>query len=295
MHLCYNSIYIHTYTYIHTHIPGAHRQQNISLSDRLDLPDSDSDSDSKHTRHMQMIRLFLCCIILCTAFGQELSDGTTDDTSQPISIPPPELNKVTSCYSSRELTKGLCKVDADCADVSERCFTQVCIAKHTIEKTAYKASTVDTIIENWPPLNPKNKMPLMDSCIEIGTKSTAGCYISRYVDWPPGTNTHLRTTDNAGFRGGCSDGFYEMDTSQQLPEGCMEHPDGTRTITCFCSNENDCNMGWMGEYLQRDELVDPIEGTNNSTSTNSTASNDGSILNPAYTYYLLLLSMLLIL
>ena len=198
--------------------------------------------------------LLLCLIIQSSS--SQLSDGSNDDTA--INLPPPKLNMIESCYSSRLLTKGLCAVDADCADDSERCYTQVCIAKHTIQKTAYKASTIDTIIGDWPPLNPNNKMPIMDTCTDktlFGNEYTAGCYITRYIDWPPGTNTHLRTTDNAGFRGGCSNGYYEMDKTQRLPEGCVKHDDGTRTLTCFCSNENDCNMAWKGTYLQQDYVL----------------------------------------
>jgi hypothetical protein len=158
----------------------------------------------------------------------------------------PELLKVESCYSTKPITKGLCKVDSDCADDTERCYTQVCVAKHTVEKTSYRTGTIDTIIEKWPPLNLKNKMPLMELC---EPEESAGCYITRYIDWPPGTNTHLRTTDNAGYRGGCSHGYYEMDPNLRLKEGCELHRDGTRTISCFCSTEDDCNMAWQGTYL----------------------------------------------
>ena len=160
----------------------------------------------------------------------------------------PTLNKVTSCYSTVQLVKGLCETDVDCADDSELCYTQVCIARHTVQKTSYKAGTIDTIIEKWPPLNKNNQKPLMENC---EGEDTAGCYITRYIDWPPGTNTHLRTTDNAGYRGGCSYGYYEMDKDLRLPEGCMLHDDGTRTITCFCSSEDDCNMAWQGADLEQ--------------------------------------------
>ena len=64
----------------------------------------------------------------------------------------PSPNTVLSCYSTKLITKGLCRVDGDCADETEKCYRQVCIAKHTLEKTSYRTGMVDTIIEKWPPL-----------------------------------------------------------------------------------------------------------------------------------------------
>lgn len=207
---------------------------------------------------MILLSLFFALFIVAGTKGQ-FSDDTNDDTA----LPKAPLNIVTSCYSSVKITKGLCATDEDCADDSERCYTQVCVAKHTVEKTAYRQGTIDTIIEQWPPLNKFNKMPLMDIC---APEHTAGCYITRYIDWPPGTNTHLRTTDNAGFRGGCSDGYYEMDRGIRLPIGCIVHQDGTRTISCFCIDEDDCNRQWTGKYLEQPELV-MVEVTVNITNT----------------------------
>jgi len=219
--------------------------------------------------YKKMSHLFLTTLLVPILFATAQFDATPGGV--------PELNKVESCYSTKELVKGLCKVDADCADDTERCYTQVCIAKHTVQKTSYRAGTIDTIIAKWPPLNANNKMPLMELC---EPEYSAGCYITRYIDWPPGTNTHLRTTDNAGFRGGCTKGYYEMDSQLRLPEGCMVHLDGTRTISCFCSNEDDCNMAWQGTYLEMGEAY--------KAGTNSSDPNGGAALRGSFGSFLLL-------
>jgi hypothetical protein len=204
---------------------------------------------------MRQLSAFFICLVLGAgttqlAWAQDFEDGL------------PKPNTVLSCYSTKPITKGLCNADGDCADDTEKCFRQVCIAKHTLEKTSYRTGMVDTIIEKWPPLNEFNDMPLMQDC---EPEMSYGCYITRYVDWPPGTNTHLASTDNAGFRGGCSNGYYEMDSNLRLEEGCMLHTDGTRTISCFCSDRDDCNMAWKGESLRGEGYEN--EGANASSTT----------------------------
>ena len=79
---------------------------------------------------MILLSLFFAMFIVAGTKGQ-FSDDTNDDTA----LPKAPLNIVASCYSSVEITKGLCATDEDCADDSERCYTQVCVAKHTVEKT----------------------------------------------------------------------------------------------------------------------------------------------------------------
>ena len=209
-----------------------------------------------------------------------ISGAWSQDFESSLPIP----DKVTSCYSTEPITKGLCKVDDDCADESEKCFRQACVARHTIEKTQYRTGLVDTIIEKWPPLNPNNGYPLMQNCKR---EASHGCYITRYIDWPPGTNTHLRTTDNAGYRGGCSNGYYEMDSSLRLEEGCMLHNDGTRTITCFCSDRDDCNMAWKGEYLRGEGYATTYAQNSSATLCRSMASQRISSLLAAACLFLL--------
>ena len=69
-----------------------------------------------------------------------------------------------------------------------------------------------------------------------------------------------------------------MDSQLRLPEGCMVHLDGTRTISCFCSNEDDCNMAWQGTYLEMGEAY--------KAGTNSSDPNGGAALRGSFGSFL---------
>ena len=145
-------------------------------------------------------------------------------------------NEIYSCYSTTSITLGLCGQNDECP-ANEKCDRKVCVEMHTLASTAYETGTIDTIIDKWPPLSLGNGLPLTEECFPPHNK---GCFITRYVDWPPETNTHIATSENAGFRGGCSDGVHEYD-SIQLLEGYHRHSADTQTVTYFCSHEADCN------------------------------------------------------
>ena len=58
-----------------------------------------------------------------------------------------------------------------------------------------------------------------------------------------------------------------MDPNLRLVEGCMLHSDGTRTISCFCSDRDDCNMAWQGEYLRGEGYELPDDSAANASAT----------------------------
>ena len=147
--------------------------------------------------------------------------------------------EVFSCYSTKEITLGLCAHDDHCGS-GEECDRKVCVDKHTLATTQYETGTIDTIIDKWPPLSKGNGLPLTENCEPPNDK---GCFITRYVDWPPETNTHIATSENAGFRGGCSDGYHEYD-GIDLEEGYFRHSNDVQTVTMYCTNAADCNEKW---------------------------------------------------